>query len=284
MKKGYWLVTTEHLVDRLWFKDEEDFKVGMNYVALLAARLQVKVLAFILMSNHIHFILYCTESEAIGFINRFKKQYSFYYCRKYSSKELLRLNGIDLREVSIGDESFERAFAYVQMNCVAANICLHPSVYPWGTGNCFFNPLPCRGSSVEQMSIRALSRLIHSKLPLPPGYIVNDLGVIDPRCYVPAKFVESIFRTPKRMNFFLQNSSKAKRRKELPSFSDRTVSTAMQELSASLFRAGGLSEMSDGEKSELFRQVRYRFSSDPNQIARVSGMTYEEVVRYLEMI
>ena len=26
--------TTEHLEDGLWFRDEEDFKVGMNHVAI----------------------------------------------------------------------------------------------------------------------------------------------------------------------------------------------------------------------------------------------------------
>ena len=52
-----WLVTTDHLEDGLWFRDESDFKVGMNYVAALAADTGVIVLAFILMSNHVHFII-----------------------------------------------------------------------------------------------------------------------------------------------------------------------------------------------------------------------------------
>lgn len=57
MKKDYWLITTEHLKDRLWFKDEEDFKAGMNYVAVMAATMQdIEILAFILMSNHVHFV------------------------------------------------------------------------------------------------------------------------------------------------------------------------------------------------------------------------------------
>lgn len=36
MKKIF-LLTTEHLEDGLWFRDEEDFKVAMNYVAIEAA-------------------------------------------------------------------------------------------------------------------------------------------------------------------------------------------------------------------------------------------------------
>ena len=32
--KGYYLVTTEHLKKGLWFRDNEDYRVGMNYVAI----------------------------------------------------------------------------------------------------------------------------------------------------------------------------------------------------------------------------------------------------------
>jgi len=48
MRKCY-LVTTDHLEEGLWFRDDEDFITGMNYVAIQAARGRVTVLAFILM-------------------------------------------------------------------------------------------------------------------------------------------------------------------------------------------------------------------------------------------
>ena len=76
MKNFYWLVTTEHLEDRLWFRDEEDFKVGMNQVAVLAATSSVQIMAFILMSNHVHFVLGGTKDDATDFITTFKKRFS----------------------------------------------------------------------------------------------------------------------------------------------------------------------------------------------------------------
>ena len=33
MRRQYWLVTTDHLEVRIWFKDDEDFKAAMNFVA-----------------------------------------------------------------------------------------------------------------------------------------------------------------------------------------------------------------------------------------------------------
>ena len=50
----HWLITTKHLEDRLLFRDLEDFIVGMNYMAVLSYKFGVIILAFILMSNHIH--------------------------------------------------------------------------------------------------------------------------------------------------------------------------------------------------------------------------------------
>ena len=49
MNKSFWLITTEQLKGKLWFKDEEDYKVGMNYVAVLSYISGVTVLSFVLM-------------------------------------------------------------------------------------------------------------------------------------------------------------------------------------------------------------------------------------------
>ena len=70
---GFYFITTEHLDDRLWFKDDEDYKVGMNYVAVVSYKSGVIVVAFILMSNHVHFLIYCrNRKEAEDFINEYK--------------------------------------------------------------------------------------------------------------------------------------------------------------------------------------------------------------------
>lgn len=283
MSKEFWLVTTEHLKDRLWFKDEEDFKVGMNYVALLSATLPPKILAFILMSNHVHFVLECTETDALSFVDSFKKLYSQYFSHKYKSRELLRKNKVDFRKLFNYDESLEKAIAYVQMNSVAANICLHPTGYLWGTGNSFFNDTPVRATRVGDMSGRKLAALIHSRLALPSEYLMDDGGYILPVSYIPVKFVESVFKTPNRMGYFLRHSSKASHRNGLPTFDDQLVASALSNLITSIFSKSRLEDLNEGQKAELLKQVRYRFSADPNQISRVTGIPLEAVSKFLDM-
>ena len=290
MKRCY-LVTTEHLEDGLWFRDEEDFRVGMNHVAIEASRqTEVIVLAFTLMSNHLHFVLGGEKEAVAQFVDGLKRSYSMYLNRKYGTREFLRRNKADVREVSEEDEALERAIAYVQMNCVAANICSHPSQYPWGTGSTFFDSGTRSGTQLGQLSERARKRLMHSDRCACPGHwMVGEGGYVLPREYVQVSLVEKLFRTPARMNYFLKTSSKARRRLEtgeekLPAFRDHIILSALPDLLRSLFQKDTFRELTVEEQTELMRQVRFRFSADINQVARVCGITYAEAARMSDCV
>ena len=290
MKEVY-LLTTDHLENCLWFRDEDDFKVAMNHVAIQAAcRPKVSVLSFILMSNHVHFVLYGIGDDAQEFVNQFKSRYSQYFSGKYGIKGFLRRNKIDIRSVSSEDEAIERAIAYVQMNCVAANICSHPSQYAWGTGNAFFTQTMPSCMQIGSMSARSRERLFHSNYNnLPENWLVSDDGYIIPQSYVDIQIVETLFRTPRRMNYFLNSSSKAKKRIEtaeenLPTFRDQTILNVIPELCRSLFHKNSFLELKENEQTELARQIRFRFSSDANQIARVCGISYSRAAYLLDSI
>ena len=283
----FFLITTDHLETRLWFLDDDDFKTGMNYVATVAFMFGVRIIAFILMSNHVHFVLECTRELALRFITEFKRLYSRYLNQRHGTKELLRGNGVDIQELRLGDESLERAIAYVQMNCVAANICLEPAAYPWGTGRTFFQVSAKRGQCLGALSARRKNKLLHSKMILPAGWMLGEDGYILPESYVPVRFVESLFRTPRRMQYFLQSSSKAKRvldriEKDLPAFRDQVILAAIPDLCHSLFQKRSIDELDIQQRTELARQIRYRFSADIHQIARVSGIPYQQIAILLE--
>lgn len=281
----FFLVTTDHLTDRIWFRDEEDFRVAMNYVAVVSSVLSTNVLAFILMSNHVHFVLQCDESEAKLFIDRFKLTYGEWLKRKYDTPEFLRRVKVDIREVKIEDESLHRAIAYVQMNCVAANICPNPFVYPWGTGSTFFNPNETPLTHLRNMSKRKQYSLTRSRVILPNYYAITPAGFIAPSSYVPVEFVEKLFGSAKRFQFFLNTSSKAKKHLEknaAPSFSDQVLISACKDLCQSLLRKGGLNELTEEQTGEILRQLRRRFSADIAQLCRVTGIPYKKVVDMLE--
>ena len=277
--------------------DDEDFATGMNYVAIQAALMpDVIVLVFILMSNHVHFVLYGIREDVAAFANGFKGRYSLYLNRKYGFKEFLRRNTLDIKELPLEEaESLERAMAYVQMNCVAASICLYPAQYPWGTGNAFFKAAsqPGRSNAGERriggLSGRERVRLIHSEeaIKLPDDWCLSDQGFVLPECYVKVKHVEAVFRSPKRMQYFLNSSSKARKRLEaedenLPAFRDQVILTALPDLLQSLFHKPAFEQLSHAEQAETLRQLRYRFSANVHQLARVCGLSYADAARLLD--
>ena len=289
--KEIYLLTTEHLESCLWFRDESDFKVAMNYVAIQAACCpEVDVLAFILMSNHVHFVVQGRHSDVCFFINKFRQRYSLYYSKRHGIKELLRNNDIDIKLIPCEGESVERAIAYVQMNCVAANICPHPSQYPWGTGSTFFAHSCKMQRRIEEISARARERLLHSNCDLVPcSWHITEEGYIDPHSYIDFQTVETIFRNPRRMNYFLSSSSKARKRIEtsedsLPAFLDQTILGALPDLCRSLFNKRTFKMLLSEEQTELARQIQYRFNADAHQIARVCGITYAQAVKLLDKI
>lgn len=89
------------------------------------------------------------------------------------------------------------------------------------------------------------------------------------------------------MDYFLRTSSKAKLRLKstedaMPSFKDQLVLAAIPNLCRSLFQKQAFEELTDSQKSEILRQLRFRFSSNVHQLARVAGLTYDAAARLLD--
>ena len=288
--RKYYLVTTEHLKEGLWFRDESDFRAGMNFVAIQAYQSKVTVLAFILMSNHLHFVVEGRWADVKAFIDGIKSRYSKYLNHKYGTAEFLRRNKVTSEEISTLNEGLEKAIAYTQMNSVAANICSHPSQYPWGTGPVFFNATKRSGKPLGSLSKRARIRLLHCcKADFPADWLVSEDGYILPESYVAVGFVERCYQRASRMNYFLVNSSKAKRKIENgddrhPAFRDQVILAALPDLYRSLFGKQSFEELTTEEQTESLRQIQRRFCSNVHQIARVTGLTYEAAARMMDSV
>ncbi|MBO6096186.1 MAG: hypothetical protein J6P56_02585 [Bacteroidales bacterium] len=63
-----------------------------------------------------------------------------------------------------------------------------------------------------------------------------------------------------------------------------TLTVALPDLCRSLFGKDKFKELLPEEQTELMRQIRFRFSADVNQIARVCGLSYAEAARMIDGI
>ena len=90
---NFYHVCTDGLEQVTLLKDDEDFKVAWNYLALSAWRTEVMVVAFILMSNHVHLVLregkqpldtiMRRESMSRGHKNTENRPRVFYLCDRH---------------------------------------------------------------------------------------------------------------------------------------------------------------------------------------------------------
>ena len=280
----YFLVSTNHLETRILFKDDEDFIAAINYIAVVTASTGINVFAFILMSNHVHFVLWCTHKQAIDYTVRFKTLYGRYFRTRYGTGDIFRRNNVDIQEVSTLYEGLERAIAYVLMNPVAARICLHSTGYRWGTGSVFFNMNREKGRPLSSISLRAQQRLLKSGVKLPQEWTFGTDGYILPESYICVERVERLFKTPARMNYFLNNSSKARLATErnTPSFRDQSVQDACIDLCRTMFGSDSIMPLEKEEKKEILQQLKRRFCADVNQLGRTTGLRPEEISRLFE--
>ena len=74
MAKGYFHVSSHGLETNDIFKSRQDFIRGMNDIALSVLEYDVCILAFCLMSNHFHFVLYGTLEECRRFAEEYKRR------------------------------------------------------------------------------------------------------------------------------------------------------------------------------------------------------------------
>ena len=187
---------------------------------------------WLVTTDHLEEELWFRDVES--FVRQFKHRYSIYYNGRWGIKKFLRLTGVDIREIPYEDEAPERA--------------------AYGTGDVFFSQKKVTGPRLGDLSARARARLLHTYEALPLKWHLGPEGFIPPYEYVDVGAVETLFRKPTRMNYFLTSSSKARKRLE------------------------------SEERTELMRQIRFRFSADVNQIARVCGLSYAEAERLIDGI
>ena len=282
----YFHVYTKGLEDKQLFRDREDFIAGMNLLAVVCSSFpQLKLLAFVLMSNHVHFVIYGTEQQAKEFIDLYKSTLSRYIRSRYGVAKYLRHLITTVSEVSLENEGLKRLIAYVLNNPVKAGINCVPTGYEWSSARCYFNQMDLTGDliPISALGVRQQRRIFRSYQKLPKNWYLTSSDYVLPQCYVDFQAVEKNYGKSRSFEYFL-NSSMSLRKgvSENITFSDSMLYSAIDELLDKKYSVESISDLDEYLKRNMLKDLKHRFSSSSKQLARVTRMTISEVVRLLE--
>lgn len=206
-KKGFYHLFSDGFRTDVLFEDKKAFIAGMNIVALCFLKCQVSILAFCLMDNHVHFILYGTLEECEKFRDKFLQRYGIWYSNRYSSKIL---ETIDFDIKLMEDERYIlNSIAYVLRNCIAAGYGYCVYDYPWSSGGLYFRhpdfmrAMTAGWKSVSDLSLREQFRSFQTQVHLPTEWKVTPDGYLWPGNYIDFMHVEKLYKTAKSFTYFM---------------------------------------------------------------------------------
>lgn len=143
-------ITAHGINDEPVFVHADDRQV---YIALLSELLQTKVvrlLAYILMTNHIHLVLQTAEPNVSEVMQRLHGRYAAYFNRRYGRRGHL-FGDRFWSDVVDSDEYLLEVSGYVHLNPVRAGVSDRPEDYEWssfrdymgtGSGSAIVDPMP----------------------------------------------------------------------------------------------------------------------------------------------
>ena len=272
---GYYHVCTDGTAISWMFQDDQDFIAGINRIAICHLKTCVLVIAYVLMDNHVHFLLYGTMPQCKLFINLYKRLTGKWILNKYGLSDCLKHLPTDILYIN-SEERLLNTIAYIDRNSVVAGFSKLPGEYPWGSARCYFRD---RSSSEYTRLISDLTKnerraILRTRTVFPSDWKINDLGMIDPFHFLDSQRVESFFKSPLRYTYFLAKKLEGVVEQELEHsqkafLPDKDLRVVINQLTHELFGGTSVNQLDVKSKLVIARRLRYDYASTVGQIARL---------------
>ena len=295
--KQYFHFCSRGFTREVLFANEAEFVAAMNRigVCLTIARsrgLIVTIVAFCLMDNHFHFIVYGEEQACSCFAETYKKLTSMWVA-KYRGSALSE--HIELGHWPIAFNKLAEKIIYVLRNPVAAGIKVTPWGYRWSSGMLMFNETSvAQAESVRISDFSGRDKLKHfyTAIEMPDDWLIckapanreiqDPMYMIWPGCYTDYKTAEKQFPSIGRFMFDLNNSNIDKEVEEemtAGSFSvpDGDVRLRAVELCLELYRKDRIATCSAQERLAVARLLKREMGCNAKQLARVFRLDVQDL-------
>lgn len=278
-------VCTKGLESRLLFLDEEDYRCGIRVLAVSAFKNNVKIAAYCLMANHVHFMV-CADNHAdvTGFLVHFKKAYSRHYNSRHGVPGVMKRIGSTIKGMS--DVSYVRnCVAYILRNPVEGGLVRDSGSYLWSSVSCYFSKKDYSSCKpVSSLTVREVLRVLHTHCDLSSSGLLFDGNYdIIPESFVAVAFVESLFRNSQE--YFWSRVAKVDSSvMELElvfdgrvRYNDHELMRMTEAVVSDRFRKTSVSQLVMSERCKLAVYLYRRMYAGTSQIARLLGLDRKTV-------
>lgn len=289
-----WHFSTDGNAVDILFCNDQDFRDAMNRIFVVWLGYKVSILAFCLMSTHVHFVLYGEFDKCNRFVHEYVRRLSIDMAHKYRTSH--KMDGVEVSVQKIDTDTYlKTVICYVIRNPYAAGLDFNPWDYPWSSGSLYFRKdamwtSPQYQSSayskgLGNMMLKDIQSLLKTKdREFPNARVIG--GIVFPGEYVASELVMKIFRTVRSFNYFLfktKDIDVESRGGEISSLSLplQELKQHRDEQSLQMFGSAGLRGLDTKQRILLARRLKSMYNSSAKQIVRLCGLVYEEVKNFV---
>ncbi|MCR4824557.1 MAG: hypothetical protein K5849_04275 [Bacteroidales bacterium] len=286
-KPHFYHYATEGLKEDTLFLSSTEFIAGINRIALCLCRLSpdhpVQVICFVLMDNHLHFILYGLEADCDMFMEYYKQATELWLRHRDGENKPGKIWRIG--HWLIADrERLRTTIAYIHRNPMAAGMAYSPGGYRWSSASLLFSDrdmIRNYGKRVDSISGNARRRLFHSKTEVPGEWILLPDGQLWPGDFVNYTWMEKQFSSVQDYQFCLNKRVEDEINLEMHSSAvslpDGELSARARAVTEKLYGVRRITHLKVQQRISLARILRKETGATAKQLARIVHLKLTEI-------
>lgn len=284
-KSFYHICTDGTKIDWL-FKDDDDFIAGINRIGICVHITGTHLYSFVLMDNHVHFLIFGSLPECKHFINKYKQLTGRWIKQKYNLNGFV--NKLPAQIIRLrSEEHILNVASYIDRNITRTSYPYLSSEYKWGSARYLFKDKhSVGGTKLSEYSKREQRVILNSHIELPLSWRVLSDGMLNPIDFVFYDKLEKLFKTPTRYNYFLAKKVEGVIDQELQNgrqtyIIDKELRPIVLNLSENIFGISDIRLLNIQNRLTLARKLRYEYYSTPKQISRMLGLPLDFLKGYI---
>lgn len=277
----YFHVYTKGLNKNLLFSCDEDFIYGMNLIPKCLRGTDIRLLAFCLMDNHLHFILGAPRDACNRFIVNYKRNLGAFLAG--SGRKIGE--AVEAGVSRVGSSAYlMTSIAYVLRNPVVAGAGYIPQDYRWSSASLYYRRRERDGDgglrTIGRLSYRERRALLKGRCDFPDEWVIDEDGMILPEFYTAVSEVESLFASVRRYLYYLSSNHEAEVNGAMDDkvrLRDADLRKEAVKICLDKFGTASVTMLDHGQRLLVCKCLRKEFGATFKQIGRIMHMDSEYV-------